>query len=250
MTGLRRVRHYVRYDGAEEALADKAARALSGLNLTSLSHKELLELFAGPGELPIEATLIDAELLRESFARIGFDASVIRESDDIAGSPIIEFKQNTQKLVTFGGITGIVCFVIAGLLQGICSILPIPLFRVFALQFHSSISFLILLPLIVTEGYLAGTIMTIFHYGALMGFLIGILMGMLQMLSLAGAGSVVLPIIGAILIGWDIRIKSGSHGALPTDARSTAWRYLSRPVTYFAIAHVTAAAMCYPIRLI
>ena len=66
MAKLKRIGHKIIYEGVDDdAKASEAARALADLNLTCLDASELTELFQAPGELPFEATLIDAELLSE-----------------------------------------------------------------------------------------------------------------------------------------------------------------------------------------
>ena len=247
MARLKRIGHNVVYEGVEEVLAEKAAQALINLNLTCLSRQELVELFAERGELPIEATLIDAELLRENFARIGFDAKVVRDTGASVESPYVELKRNEAKIVSSAGITGIVSFGIAGLAQVGFRFLPIPFLSMLAFPAQSSATSFLALPLVIVEGYFIGILMTVFHYGALMGLLIGFAVGVLQVLCLAGGGSIALPMIGSLLIAADIKIKSGELGFLPTDGRAMAWRHLSKPLNYFVISHLIVAAICYSV---
>jgi len=253
---LNRIGHKLVYKGVEDGmLAEKAGQALMNLGLTSLNRQELAELFAEDGELPIEATVIDAELLRENFARIGFDAEVVRDTGASAESPYVEYKRSSEKVVSGVGLTGVVSFGIVWTVALFLVFVPIPFISMFALSLDLysylwPLSLLMSAVLTVTGGYFVGCLMAVYNYKFLMGLLIGIVVGVIQVACLAGSGSMAAPVFGSILIGVDQSLKGADPDSLPIDARPQARRLLSKPLLYFICSHLMALAATIPSRFI
>ena len=256
MAKLKLIRHNLVYKGVKnEVSAEKAGQALINHGLSSLSRQELAGLFAEDGELPLEATLIDAELLREDFARIGFEAEVVRDAAASEESPYVEFKRSSEKVVSGVGMTGIVSFGIVWTVALFLVFVPIPFICVFALSFnfHSylwPLSLLMSAVLAVTGGYFVGCLMAVYNYRFLMGLLLGIVVGVIQVACLAGSGSMAIPVFGSMLIGADQSLKSADPDSLPIDARPQARRLLSKPLLYFICSHLMALAVTLPSKFI
>ena len=256
MTKLRRLGHNIVYRGAKnEELAEKVGQALINLGLTSLNRQELAELFAEDGELPIEATLIDAELLRENLARMGFDAEVVRDTGASAESPYVEFKRSSEKVVSGMGLTGIVSFGIVWAVALFLVFVPIPFFSLFALSFDFysylwPLSLLMSAVITVTGGYFVGCLMAVYGYKFFMGLLLGIAVGVIQVACLAGSGSMATPVLGSMLVGADQSLKALGTDSLAVDARPQARQLLSKPLMYFVCSHLMAAAVTIPSRFI
>jgi len=253
---LKRIGHNIIYKGAKnEVLGEKAGQALMNLGLTSLNRQELAELFAEDGELPIVATLIDAELLRENFARIGFDAEVVRDTGASAESPYVEFRRSSEKVVSGVGLTGIVSFGIVWTVALFLVFVPIPFISMFALSLDLysylwPLSLLMSAVITVTGGYFVGCLMAVYNYKFLMGLLIGTVVGVIQVACLAGSGSMATPVFGSVLIGLDQSVKALGTDSLAINARPQARQLLSKPVWYFICSHLMALAVTLPSKFV
>lgn len=250
MAQLKRIGHKITYDGVDDdAKASAAARALTELNLTCLDASELAELFHVSGELPFEANLVEAKLLQEKLASIGFDARVVRDGSS-QESPYVVYKRDKRKVVADAGATGLLTFGLIWGAQFILMVLPIPFLSMFAHTFDAysyvwPIWLLLSAVLAVTEGYFLGALMRIFGYRVRMSLFVGVAMACLRGVCLwdASAGTVALPVLGTLIIGGDMSVRGRDTGWLPDDIKGQARSLLSKPLSYFIWSHVAVGLL-------
>jgi len=263
MAKLKKIPHQITYDGGEtRQTAQSAAVALLQTGSVSLSREELTELFMGPpGELPIDLTVVDAKLIEERFQQIGFGGRLSRVvhgfETEADRSPFVEFKRATSKAVSEEAIVGVITFAGVWLLLFLLSLAPLPMFGL--LFFPGSqvvqlglLSLLLSAGLAVTEGYLAGVVMSVWSFGWAMGLLAGIALAALRALCLAQSlvPALFQCIIGSMIVGADITLKKSDSDWLPQDWRRIAGPALRKPLAVFISAHVLVLAITTAWRLI
>jgi len=248
---LRKIPYILIYDGNETPeTAQKAAASLYASGAIELDMEELTDLFLGQkGELPIELTVVEAQLQQATFEEIGFGGRLRRVVDEYdqrtTGGAFVRQTKDYRRSVTDEGIAGMLAFGGAWFLELLVLLSPFGLLGTIFFPGSTavkllSLSLFISAGLAVAEGYFMGIFMGIFGFGWIMGIPLGIILGGIRAVCLNQPvpAAMLICIMGSMVIGADITIKKSDIDCVPREWRASMKGRLPEVVTITLLAHL------------
>ncbi|HUT04347.1 MAG TPA: hypothetical protein VM163_10705 [bacterium] len=251
MARLRKIPYMLLYDGNEAPeTAQRAAASLYESGAVMLSMEELTDLFLGDrGELPIELTVIEAQLQEATFEDIGFSGRlrrVVNEYDKRTdGGAFVSPKKDYRRSVMDQGITGMLAFGGIWFLELLFFLSPFELLRTLFFPGSTAVKLLFLSLLLgaglaAIEGYFTGIFMGIFGLEWLIGILLGIILGGIRATCLGQPmpAAMFQCVVASTVIGADITIKKDDIDCVPPEWRAAIKGKFPEVVTITLIAHL------------
>ncbi len=251
MARLRKIPYMLLYDGNEAPeTAHKAAASLYESGAIMLNLKELTDLFLGErGELPIELTVIEAQLQEATFQNIGFGGRlrrVVNEYDKrTKGGAFVSQKKDYRRSVMDQGISGMLAFGGIWFLELLLLLSPFQLLGTLFFPGSTAVKLLFLSLLLgaglaVVEGYFMGIFMGLFGLEWLMGMLLGIALGGIRATCLSQPipAAMFQCVMASTIIGADITIKKDDIDCVPPEWRAAIKGKVPEVVTITLLAHL------------